>query len=170
VPRERQAAGVFAAMNVRENLTIAGLRRFVSFGRIRRRAEAAETAGWIERLGVVTTGPEAVIGSLSGGNQQKVLLGRSLRLDPRVLVLDEPTQGVDVGARVDVHRIIDEAAARGAGVVVASTDSDELVRLAHRVLVLQQGRVVRTLHRDDDLSVDELNHAQLARTAGGDRS
>jgi ribose transport system ATP-binding protein len=169
VPRERQAAGVFAAMNVRENLTIAGLRRFVSFGRIRRRAEAAETAGWIERLGVVTTGPEAVIGSLSGGNQQKVLLGRSLRLGPRVLVLDEPTQGVDVGARVDVHRIIDEAAARGAGVVVASTDSDELVRLAHRVLVLQQGRVVRTLHRDDDLSVDELNHAQLARTAGGDR-
>jgi ribose transport system ATP-binding protein len=70
---------------------------------------------------------------------------------------------------VDVHRIIDEAAARGAGVVVASTDSDELVRLAHRVLVLQQGRVVRTLHRDDDLSVDELNHAQLARTSGGDR-
>ena len=169
VPRERQAAGVFAAMNVRENLTIAGLRHFVSFGRIRRRAEAAETAGWIERLGVVTTGPEAVIGSLSGGNQQKVLLGRSLRLDPRVLVLDEPTQGVDVGARVDVHRIIDEAAARGAGVVVASTDSDELVRLAHRVLVLQQGRVVRTLHRDDDLSIDELNHAQLARTAGGGR-
>jgi ribose transport system ATP-binding protein len=171
VPRERKAAGLFPAMNVRENLTISGLRRFVSLGRIRHRAELAEANDWIERLGVVTTGADASIASLSGGNQQKVLLGRSLRLDPRVLVLDEPTQGVDVGARVDVHRIIDDAAARGAGVVVASTDTDELVRLAHRVLVLQQGRVVRTLHRDDDLTVDELNHAQLAhaRPTGGER-
>jgi ribose transport system ATP-binding protein len=169
VPRERKAVGLFGAMNVRENLTISGLRRFVSAGRIRRRAEVAEAAAWIDRLGVVTTGPEAPIASLSGGNQQKVLLGRSLRLGPRVLVLDEPTQGVDVGARVDVHRIIDEAAARGAGVVVVSTDSDELVRLAHRVLVLQQGRVVRTLHRGHDLTVDELNHAQLARPTGEDR-
>ena len=169
VPRERGAAGIFATMSLRENLTISGLRRFVSLGRIRRRHEWAEAAHWIDRLGVVTTGTEALIASLSGGNQQKVLLGRSLRLDPQVLVLDEPTQGVDVGARADVHRIIDEAAARGAGVVVASTDSGELVRLSHRVLVLQQGRIVRTLRRDRDLTVDELNHAQLARTMEGNR-
>jgi ribose transport system ATP-binding protein len=163
VPRERKDAGLFPGMKVRENLTIADLQGFVTAGRVRRGAEVAEVDAWIERLQIATLGSEASIATLSGGNQQKVLLGRSLRLSPRVLLLDEPTQGVDIGARAEVHRIIDQAAAQGMGALVASTDNEELVRLCHRVLVLQQGRIVRILHRGRDLTVEELNHAQLAR-------
>jgi ribose transport system ATP-binding protein len=170
VPRERKEVGLLPGMNVRENLTIADLQGFVTARRVRKGTEVAETAQWIERLRIVTVGPEAPIATLSGGNQQKVLLARSLRLEPAVLLLDEPTQGVDVGARAEVHRIIDDAAAQGMGALVASTDSEELVRLCHRVLVLQQGRIVRVLHRGADLTVEELNHAQLARTPGTERA
>ena len=92
------------------------------------------------------------------------MIGRSLRLQPEVLLLDEPTQGVDVGARHEVHAIIEDAVADGMAVLVASTDSDELVRLCHRVLVVRDGRIVRTLHRGHDLTIDELEHAQMSPT------
>jgi ribose transport system ATP-binding protein len=164
VPSERARLGLFAAMAVRENLTIARLRTLRRLGRIDRGAERSETSGWIQRLGVVSSGTEAPIATLSGGNQQKIMIGRSLRLQPQVLLLDEPTQGVDVGARHEVHAIIEAAVADGMAVLVASTDSDELVRLCHRVLVMREGRVVRTLHRDHDLTIDELDHAQLSTT------
>ena len=164
VPSERARLGLFATMAVRENLTISRLRTLRRFGRVDRVAERSETSGWIERLGVVTSGTEAPIATLSGGNQQKVMIGRSLRLQPKVLLLDEPTQGVDVGARHEVHGILEAAVADGMAVLVASTDSDELVRLCHRVLVLRAGRVVRTLHRDHDLTIDELDHAQMSPT------
>ena len=95
------------------------------------------------------------------------MLGRSLRLRPAVLLLDEPTQGVDVGARDEVHGIIERSVAEGTAVLVASTDTDELVRLCDRVLVMQGGLVVRTLHRGHDLSVDEVDHAQLSRLPEG---
>jgi ribose transport system ATP-binding protein len=164
VPSDRAADGVFADLTVRENLTIARLRHLRRFGRVPRRAETAETERWTERLRLVASGPEALLATLSGGNQQKVLLGRSLRLRPAVLLLDEPTRGVDVGARNEVHRIIEQAVADGMGVLLASTDTEELVRLCDRVLVLQDGLVVRTLHRDHDLTVDDVNHAQVSRS------
>jgi ribose transport system ATP-binding protein len=162
VPGERNRVGILETMTVRENLTIARLGDLCRFGRIDRDRERRETEGWIDRLQVATTGIDAPVATLSGGNQQKVMLGRSLRLRPSVLVLDEPTQGVDVGARDEVHRIIEQAVADGAGVLVASTDSDELVRLCDRVLVMQGGLVVRTLHRGHDLTVAEVDHAQMS--------
>ena len=82
-----------------------------------------------------------------------------------MLLLDEPTQGVDVGARNEVHGIIERAVADGMAVLVASTDTDELVRLSDRVLIMQGGLVVRTLHRDHDLTVDEVDHAQIEPAA-----
>jgi ribose transport system ATP-binding protein len=157
-------------MAVRENLTIGRLRGLRRLGRIHPEAERTEASRWIERLQIATPGTEAPVGTLSGGNQQKVVLGRSLRLNPSVLVLDEPTQGVDVGARNEVHGIIEQAVTDGMAVLVASTDTDELVRLSDRVLVMQDGLVVRTLHRDHDLTVDEVDHAQMSRIAEGTRS
>jgi ribose transport system ATP-binding protein len=170
VPGERARYGMFATMAVRENLTIGRLRGLRRLGRIRSDAERTEASHWIEQLQIATPGTETPVGSLSGGNQQKVVLGRSLRLNPSVLVLDEPTQGVDVGARNEVHGIIEQAVTDGMAVLVASTDTDELVRLSDRVLVMQDGLVVRTLHRDHDLTVDEVDHAQMSRIAEGTRS
>ena len=167
VPGERGRVGIFATMSVRENLTISRLRDLRRFGRIRLDAERQEATGWIERLQVATPGTEAPAATLSGGNQQKLVVGRSLRLRPSVLLLDEPTQGVDVGARNEVHGIIEQAVAGGTAVLVASTDTDELVRLSDRVLIMQGGLVVRELHRDHDLTVDEVDHAQIERIAEG---
>ena len=102
---------------------------------------------------------------LSGGNQQKVIIARWLRQEPKVLVLDEPTQGVDVGAKADIHRMVDEAAAQGAGVLVLSTDHEELVRVCDRVIILRRGKVV------DELSDPRLtNDSITAVTIGRDSS
>jgi ribose transport system ATP-binding protein len=141
VPADRLASGILADMSVRENLTIGSLRRYIGRLGLRIRAEIADVVDWLERLQVVPRRSEAVIARLSGGNQQKVMLGRALRLEPRVLVLDAPTQGVDVGAKAAIHDIVDGVAMRGTAVLVASTESAELVRLCDRVLVLAEGRV-----------------------------
>jgi ribose transport system ATP-binding protein len=98
--------------------------------------------------------------TLSGGNQQKVIVARALRVEPRVLVLDEPTAGVDVGAKAGIHQIVQDAAQSGAGVVVASTESEELVSLCDRVLVINHGRVTRDV-LTASLTADELTEMTL---------
>jgi ribose transport system ATP-binding protein len=113
----------------------------------------------------VTRGADAPITSLSGGNQQKVLVARSLRLSPRVLVLDDPTAGIDVGAREQVHRIIEESSTETMAVLLVSTDSDELARLCDRVLILNRGRIGRELRRGVDLSAEAIDHAQVSVVA-----
>ena len=118
---------------------------------------------WIDRLSVKTAAPQAPIGTLSGGNQQKVLFARGLRLEPRVLMLDEPTQGIDVGAKEEIHTLIDRSANDGSAVVVASTDTDELVRVATRVVVMRNGRIVTELE-GDDITPASIERAQLAIT------
>jgi len=97
---------------------------------------------------------------LSGGNQQKVLFGRSLRLEPSVLVLDEPTRGIDVGAKEEIHQLVDQASKDNAAVLVASTDTDELVRLSHRVVVMVNGQISEEL-TGDQMTVENIERAQL---------
>jgi ABC-type sugar transport system ATPase subunit len=142
-------------------LTISGLARHRRWTRIRRNQERAEVQAWIDRLRIVTRGTDAPITSLSGGNQQKVLVGRALRTAPRVLVLDDPTQGIDVGARAQIHGVIEKCAADGVAILLVSTDSDELARLADRVVVLAGGRHTRTLLRGPELNDNAIDRAQL---------
>ena len=104
---------------------------------------------WIDELDVRPPRAEAIIAELSGGNQQKVVMARWFRCTPRVLVLDEPTQGVDVGSKADIHRLIDLASTQGTATVVCSSDSAELERLCSRVIVLQRGVVIAELHGAD---------------------
>jgi ribose transport system ATP-binding protein len=163
VPADRATRGTIGIMSVRENLTLSDLSRHFVGGRIRRSLEANETKSWIDTLSVKTSSAEAVIGSLSGGNQQKVLFGKALRLAPKVLLLDEPTQGIDVGAKEQIHTLVDGAAADGVATIVASTDTDELVRLCHRVVVLVGGRVAATL-TGDDITAERIEHTQLQTT------
>ena len=165
VPGERARYGTFPNLNVRQNLTMGSLRRHLRRGHIDAGAERGEVRRWIKDLGIVTRSPDAPITSLSGGNQQKVLVARALRLSPRVLVLDDPTAGIDVGAREQVHRIIEDNSTETMAVLLVSTDSTELARLCDRVLVMNRGRVSRVLRRGVDLNAEAIDHAQVAVVA-----
>ncbi|HVV89120.1 MAG TPA: ATP-binding cassette domain-containing protein, partial [Solirubrobacterales bacterium] len=119
----------------------------------------------IERFEVKTAGDGALLASLSGGNQQKVILARWLRRGPRLLLLDEPTQGVDVGARADVYATIDEAVANGLAVLIVSSDFEELARVSDRILILRDGSIVAQLRsaRDGEQLVEAIYTAKEQR-------
>lgn len=161
VPADRLQAGLVMDMSVRENITLSKLLDFWKGFVLRIGREQSDTETWIRRLGVKTPSTETPVQSLSGGNQQKVVLGKWLKLAPKVLLLDEPTQGIDVAAKAEVHRLIDAAAEEGAAVLVSSSDEVELVRLCSRVVVLNHGEVVA------DFSGDAINRAALTRAALG---
>jgi ribose transport system ATP-binding protein len=162
LPADRAGAGAMMRLSARENLTIADLRPFWRIPLLRLDIERRIAASWLDRLAVRPS--EAVeyrLEALSGGNQQKVLLGRWLRRDPAVLLLDEPTHGVDVAAKAILHDQIRAAAAGGSAVCVSSVDSDELLSVCTRVLVLSGGRLVADL-RQAELTRTALAQASLA--------
>jgi ribose transport system ATP-binding protein len=148
VPEERRTEGLVLSKSVAFNLGLANLRSLVFSPAVpllsgRRVKEMAERA--ISDLSIKTPNIELAVGRLSGGNQQKVVIGRWLRSDLKVLILDEPTRGVDVGARAEIHRIVRELAARGMACLVISSEPEELPDLCDRVLVMVEGRVVKEL-------------------------
>jgi len=143
VPEDRRGNGIALDLSVTENTTIASLRRFTHLGFLDRAGERAEVDELIERLQVKTSGRDALLRSLSGGNQQKVAIAKWLSRHSEIYLLDEPTVGVDVGSKVEIYRLIGDLAARGAGVLVLSTDLAELVGITDRILVLFRGRVVK---------------------------
>ena len=159
VPADRLANATFLDMTLRENTTISRMAPFCGLLGIDREAERAESDIWLHKLEVVPPKPEAIIATLSGGNQQKVVMARALRLEPRALVLDSPTQGVDVGSKASIHTFIREAAALGAAVVIASPESEELSLLCDRVVVLSGGEVRAV--RPRNTSPDELTELTL---------
>jgi ABC-type sugar transport system ATPase subunit len=154
VPESRLRDAAFLSMSVRENLSVAVLPRYFR-GWMRRRPERAEAGDLLRRFGVKASSTETGLATLSGGNQQKVVLARWLRRDPLVLLLDEPTQGVDAAARLDIHATIRESAAGGCAVLVASSDLSELAQLCDLVVVLRSGRITATV-AGDELTADRL--------------
>jgi D-xylose transport system ATP-binding protein len=146
---DRARLGLFPAQSIAENLVLAALRA-ISRGGItspgRERDVAART---VRELRIRPPVPGIRAGDLSGGNQQKVLLGRWLLTGPRVLLLDEPTRGVDVGAREEIYGEIDRLARTGLAIVIVSSDLPELIGLSDQVVVLRGGRVAATFHRDE---------------------
>ncbi len=158
VPADRRRGGAVMEMSVRENLTMPAMSPFRrAFGRLDGRAERAETRTWIHTVSLRPPNPELPLKLLSGGNQQKIVLAKWLRVQPRVLLLDDPTQGVDVGAKAAIYELILTAKRQGTGVLLCSSDTKELVALCDRVLVLKEGRVVSEVPRD------ELSEARLVR-------
>ncbi|MEO0036540.1 MAG: hypothetical protein RLZZ501_2563, partial [Pseudomonadota bacterium] len=145
VPEDRRRHGVAPGLSVRENATLPGLGAFTRHGLLRVRREKAAVAEWIARLGIKTPGPEAPARTLSGGNQQKVALAKWLIHGADLIILDEPTVGVDVGAKLDLYREIGRLADDGAGLLVVSSDLLELIGLTDRVLVFHRGRLVADL-------------------------
>ena len=169
VPADRAAHALMELASIRENLTLPDVSDFWSGGVLRRDPERAEVARWADELSIQPPRSEAPLTTLSGGNQQKVVMARWLRVSPRVLVLDEPTQGVDIGSKSEIHRLVDRAALDGASVVVCSTDSDELARLAHRVVVLHRGSIAHELV-GSAITTERIEELQLGlTTTGADR-
>ena len=151
----RRTEGIIAHLSVLDNITLALQAQRGIFRRIgtARRRELA--ASWVEALDIRPRDLDRPAGTLSGGNQQKVLLARLLALAPRVLVLDEPTRGIDVGAKVEIQNLVGDLAANGLSVTFISAELEEVLRVGHRVAILRGGRIVDTLP-SDGLSVDSL--------------
>lgn len=140
VPEDRSSA-VFGDLGVDVNLSAAVLRRYWKKGRLRIRLERKDAREVVRAFGVKATSVQQALSALSGGNQQKLILARWLRWSPKILLLDEPTQGVDVGARADIHAHIAEAVRNGASVIVVSSDFEELAAICDRVVFLRRGQV-----------------------------
>ena len=147
VPEDRKRQGIIPALPVRANITLASLRSLCRWGFIQATQERAVASRQIAALGVRTAGMEQEIQTLSGGNQLKAILARWLLCDPKVIILDEPTRGIDVAAKAEVHQLIRQLASKGAAVLVISSEMPELMALADRVVVMHEGRVTGTLSR-----------------------
>lgn len=147
VTEDRKRLGIFAQLDVGRNITICTLRELAQGGMVSGTAERRAAREAVERLSVKTAALESAITSLSGGNQQKAIIGRWLLTRPKVLLLDDPTRGVDVGAKAEIYRLIDQLSREGLAIIVTSSELPELLTLADRILVLAEGRVTAELTR-----------------------
>ncbi|MDG4648681.1 sugar ABC transporter ATP-binding protein [Roseibacterium sp. SDUM158017] len=148
VPEDRKGEGLVPAMSVRDTISLAVLRSISRLGFIRRSEDRNLASRYVGTLGVVPTDPERQVRLLSGGNQQKAVIGRWLAARPRVLILDEPTRGVDVAAKAEIHRIIGELVADGMAVVMISSELPEVMGVSDRVLIMREGVAMATLPRE----------------------
>ena len=164
LPEDRRHHGVVLEMPVSENITLAALPKLSRFGALDFRAERELAIEYIRRLDVKTSSILAPVASLSGGNQQKVALSRWLVTKPSVLLLDEPTQGIDVGAKAEIHTLIGELAAQGAAIVMISSELPEILGMSDRIAVMHGGTIVDTL-----LGTEATQERILARALGDGR-
>jgi len=161
LPEDRKRLGLVLSMNCRENTSLAMLSRLTRFGFVRGREELSLAQRYADRLRVKTPSLETVIASLSGGNQQKIALAKWLARECGILIVDEPTRGVDVGAKAEIHALLDELACQGLGLLVISSELPEVMNLSRRILVLRQGAVAGELPRAD------FTQANLMRLMAG---
>jgi rhamnose transport system ATP-binding protein len=147
VPEDRHLDGLVAGFSIAENVSLPIISRLFPHLFIRGSRERSLAAGYTERLRIRSTGVEELVEALSGGNQQKVVIAKWLATEPRVLILDEPTRGVDIGAKVEVHRIISDLAAAGLGIVLISSELPEVLAMSDRIIVLHEGRISAEIPR-----------------------
>ena len=160
VPEDRQRLGLIQKLSVAHNITLANLQRFVTSFWLSERRELHEINAMIRSLSIKTLNPQQPITSLSGGNQQKVVIAKSLLTEPQVLMMDEPTRGIDVGAKAEIFEIMNRLAEKGLGILFVSSELPEMFTIPDRVIVLSKGRVTgEFLH-------DQLNEEALVRAAG----
>ncbi|MFV2065246.1 MAG: ATP-binding cassette domain-containing protein [Chloroflexota bacterium] len=149
VPEDRGSQGLVRQMKIGENISMAVLDSLVRFGMVNKSAERRLAAQTIEQLSIVATSSEQVVNKLSGGNQQKVVVGKWLATKPRLLIVDEPTRGVDVGAKAEIHRLISELAQQGLAILMISSELPEVLGMSDRILVMRGGRLVAEFSRDE---------------------
>ena len=148
VPEDRKQQALFLSLAVRDNLSLAVLKRLCTpLGFVRQRAEQALIAEYRQALNIQMTSPKQRVANLSGGNQQKVVIARWLALKPKVLIVDEPTRGIDVAAKAEVHQLLDELARSGVSVIMISSELPEILSMSDRILTLREGRLTGELTR-----------------------
>ena len=167
VPEERQRQGGILGFSVLHNLSLAGLARFARGWWLSPAKEQDLCVRMTERLRIKTASPDTLLSGLSGGNQQKVVIGKWLGLDPRIVILDEPTKGIDVGAKQAVYHLIAEMVEQGLAVILVSSELPEVMNLAHRVIVMRHGRQVAEFARADAQAERIVAAASGASVAGG---
>jgi ribose transport system ATP-binding protein len=158
-PEDRRTEGLVTGMTVRENMTLPSLNRFATFSFIRRDRERTLTREQITSLKIKTPGTEAAVVNLSGGNQQKVVLAKWLSMSPKVMILDEPTRGIDVGAKAEIYGLMRELADRGGVILMISSDMEEVLNVSDRVAVMHEGRITGMLERADCSEENIMNLA-----------
>lgn len=148
VPEERKTQGIIGCLSLKDNLTLIYSQIKAKMGFLHKREEDSVTEYYIDKLRIKTTGGGQIVGNLSGGNAQKVVVAKWLSISPSILLLDEPTQGIDVGAKAEIYQLIDMLAREGIGVVVVSSDLMEIINLSNRILVMKEGRISGELAGD----------------------
>jgi rhamnose transport system ATP-binding protein len=137
-------------MSIATNITLPMLRKYLSrLGLVQQSAEDATAEQYRQRLSIRTPSVQEQVGRLSGGNQQKVMLSKWLNTQPQLLILDEPTRGIDVGAKAEVHHIINDLAAQGLGIILISSDMPEIMAMSDRILVMREGRQMGIFSREE---------------------
>ncbi len=169
VPEDRRGSGLVTKMTVRENITLPSLRRFASLGLVKRQRELQTTNEQIAALKIKTPGPEGQVVNLSGGNQQKVVLGKWLCMSPKVMILDEPTRGIDVGAKAEIYRLMRALADGGAVILMISSDMEEILNVSDRVAVMHEGQITGVLQRPD-CTEQNIMHLAVGRSVPAAKS
>ncbi|WP_077212914.1 sugar ABC transporter ATP-binding protein [Bacillus dakarensis] len=149
ITEDRKDEGLVLDLSVRENISLTNLKRISSQSVISKTKETELVSKMIEKLRVKTSGSEQSVKSLSGGNQQKVVIGKWLGIDPKILILDEPTRGVDVGAKKEIYQIMNELTERGVAIIMVSSDLPEILGMSDRILVVHEGKATAILDRQD---------------------
>ena len=148
LPEDRKRLGLVLSMNCRENTSLASLTRLATIGFVRMGEERSMARRYADRLRVKAPSTESLISGLSGGNQQKIALAKWLARECDILIVDEPTRGVDVGAKAEIHGLLDELACQGLAILVISSELPEVMNLSRRIIVLRQGRISGELPRE----------------------
>ncbi|QJU55693.1 sugar ABC transporter ATP-binding protein [Herbiconiux sp. KACC 21604] len=165
VPEDRRKQGLVMDLSVARNATLTLRKTLARFGLIDGRAERRAAEEWSKRLQVKTGSQEFPVSTLSGGNQQKVVLAKWLATEPKLIIVDEPTRGIDVGTKAEVHRLLSDLAGRGIAVLMISSELPEVLGMADRVLVMHEGRITAELSRAE-ATAERVMHAATASTSG----
>jgi ABC-type sugar transport system ATPase subunit len=163
VTEDRKRFGLFPQMSLGQNITVCMVEAAARWGLIRGRRESAMARDMIERLAIKASGVDAPIVSLSGGNQQKAIIGRGLLTRPRVLLLDDPTRGIDVGAKAELYRLMDALCRQGIAILLTSSELPELLTVCDRILVLSEGRLTAEFSRQEATEQKIMEAATLGR-------
>ncbi len=170
VPEDRKQQGLVLEMAVRTNIGLAGLKRHQKSGGFLNDAqEGRDSAAMIEKLRIKTPNERQIVQYLSGGNQQKVVLGKWLSMEPRVLLLDEPTRGIDIGAKQEIYSLMEELAEQGVAILFVSSEMEEILGMSDRTLVMHEGRITGELQRNElsEEAVMQLATGNVAATTAG---